>query len=60
MCLRGFTQLSSQATGPASRVPEPPAADPGATDEERVVELTAEGIDADLGPATADFAVARR
>lgn len=63
MCIRGFTQPSSRPADPASDVLEPPAADPGITEEERrtIIEMIAEGTDAGINLATAglDDTVAR-
>jgi hypothetical protein len=57
MCIKGLTQPSSRTTGPASNRPEPPAANPGVTEEERrtIVEMMAEGTDAGTNLATADL-----
>jgi hypothetical protein len=48
MCIRGLTQPSSRTTGPACNVPEPAAANPGITEEQRrtIVEMMAEGTNA--------------
>ena len=57
MCIKGLTQPSSRTTGPASNLSEPPAANPGITEEERrtIVEMMAEGTDAGTNLATADL-----
>jgi hypothetical protein len=57
MCIKGLTQPSSRTTGPTSNLQEPPAANPGITEEERrtIVEMMAEGTDADTNLATADL-----
>ncbi len=57
MCIKGLTQPSSRTTGSASDLPEPPAANPGITEEERrtIVEMMAEGTDAGINLATADL-----
>jgi len=63
MCIKGLTQPSSRTTGPASNLPEPPAANPGITEEERrtIVEMMAEGTHAgtNLPPRTLDDTDAR-
>jgi hypothetical protein len=57
MCIKGLTQTSCRTTGAASNLPEPPAANPGITEEERriIVEMMAEGTDAGTNLATADL-----
>jgi len=57
MCIKGLTQPSSRTTGPASNLPEPPAADPGITDDERrtIVEMMAKGTYGWILLATADL-----
>jgi hypothetical protein len=57
MCIKGLTQLSSRTTGRASNLPEPPAANPGITEEERrtFVEMMAEGTAAGTNLAAADL-----
>ena len=57
MCIKGLTQPSSRTTGPASNLSEPPAANPGITEEERrtIVEMMAKGTDAGTNLATADL-----
>jgi hypothetical protein len=57
MCIKGLTQPSSRTTGPASNLPEPPAANPGITEEVRrtIVEMMAKGTDAGTKLATADL-----
>ena len=57
MCIKGLTQPSSRTTAPASNLPEPPAANPGITEEERrtIVEMMAEETDAGTNLATADL-----
>jgi hypothetical protein len=57
MCIKGLTQPSSRTTGPASHLPEPPAANPGITDDERrtIVEMMADGTRAGTNLATADL-----
>ena len=57
MCIKGFAQPSSRTTGPASNLPEPPAANPGITEGERrtIIEMMAEGTDAGTNLATADL-----
>ena len=57
MCIKGLTQPSSRTTGPASNLPEPPAANPGITEEVRrtIVEMMAKGTYAGLTLATTDL-----
>jgi hypothetical protein len=57
MCIKGLTQPASRTTGPASNLPEPPAANPGITDDERrtIVEMMADGTRAGTNLATADL-----
>jgi len=57
MCTKGLAQPSSRTTSPGSNLPEPPAGNPGITEEERrtIVEMMAEGTDASTNLATADL-----
>jgi hypothetical protein len=57
VCIKGLTQPSPRTTGPAFNLPEPPAANPGITEEEHrtIVQMMAEGTHAGTNLDTADL-----